>query len=268
MEAINKVSFAGKFWFQIQPHLVSFGWEGMPKDVHCTLAFNDNSPFLNVHLTKNVTGLNETQRKPSIRIVEMSKEELNIISQGLVKRMFGMIIEPYDIVAFKRRCRSKAAFLPFSNFEKPKTAQVIERKLTEALKPISKRQGKGRWKVVNGLEIQLAGFATDRSFLKLMMRELRPLRAKPKSWIEAGILVSKRDSVTVIRILDKWYKVREPKDLKGVLVHLAGERIADTLTKSAKYALAKIRHACVYDDVKQYDKPVRLILKKKATVFI
>ena len=258
---VNKISIDGKFWLQIQPYLVSFGWEGMPKDVHYTIAFNEQSPMINLHVTKNVT-VADDERKPYIRIVQISKEDLTKVSNSIAKRMMGLILEPYDIVKFKRKHRSQVGFLSFSNLQEGEMAKIMELKLINAFKPITKRQGK-RLKFQNKIAEQLESFASERGLMKRMFQEIRPLRAKPKSWIEAGMLIGKHESVTVIRMLDKWYKVREPNSIRGMVRHLTNERIAEALTKKTKFALAKIRHANSYQDVVHFDKPMNLLLERK-----
>lgn len=259
---INKISIDGKFWVQLQPHLLSFGWEGMPKDVHYTIAFNEHSPMINLHVTKNVT-LENDERKPYIRIVQISKEDLTRVSDSITKRMMGLIMEPYDIVEFKRKHRSQVGFLSFSSLQEGEVSKVVEMKLVNAFKPITKRQGK-RLKFQNKIAEQLESFATEKGLMKRMFREIRPLRAKPKSWIEAGMLIGKHECVTVIRIIDKWYKIREHNSIRGMIKHLTNDKIAEVLTKKTKYALAKIRHANTYQQVAHHDKPVTLFFKRSA----
>ncbi|HEU5051550.1 MAG TPA: hypothetical protein VFT78_00490 [Hanamia sp.] len=42
---INHISIKGRLWIRIEPHIINFGWKGLPDKIHFTIAFNEDSQY-------------------------------------------------------------------------------------------------------------------------------------------------------------------------------------------------------------------------------
>ncbi len=66
--SINK-----KFWIKLSNRLISFGCDALPNNVHFTIGFDERSPDINFHITKNTS---DAKNKPQIKIFVTNKKEL------------------------------------------------------------------------------------------------------------------------------------------------------------------------------------------------
>ena len=69
---INWFKIKGLGWVQINPHLLSFGYKSLPKDVHFTISWNGEK-YIDLHLTRNVSDKDD---KPCIPILKIEQEEM------------------------------------------------------------------------------------------------------------------------------------------------------------------------------------------------
>ena len=75
---MESISINDWFWFQLKNYLISFDYQDLPKGIHFTIAFNENSKFINLHLTKNIKQKKESQenkKNPRIDICIISKND-------------------------------------------------------------------------------------------------------------------------------------------------------------------------------------------------
>lgn len=257
---INYISVNDWFWFQIHPHLISFGSKQLPKDIHYTISFNENSPDINFHVTKNS---NDAKTKPKIAIVVISKKDLDSLSDSLVRRMLKLTLKPFDIEDFRKRNRDKINFLSFEKIQNGELSNYIENELKEGFKPISKIKRKTRLKINGDIESHFESFATSTAYFDKLKENMTPLKIDKNLMIEGGIILSAKESITIIRIDENWFEINLPKSFTQIIASLTNETIAQKLTRRTKRAIIKLKHAKSYEDVKCYDLPPRLNFNHK-----
>lgn len=260
---IEHISFGGLFWTQIRPYLVSFGSEGLPKHIHYTYAFNENSDSVNLHLTKDETADSE---KLQVRLMQIKKEHLEKITDHIGKRMFQSILKPFDLAEFKKNNRGRIGFLSHDDLQKKEVADIIEAKLIAAFEPITKIK-KTRVKVKGDQHIigeKLEHFATSREMFQVLRKNIKPVNYRTNGQlIEGGMFISRKETRQVLRIGKNWFEIQLYEKPTTFLAAITNEKIASCFIKRAKRGIAKLRSAKTQNDLSGLEPPIKLVLIMK-----
>ena len=261
---IDHISFSGMFWTQIRPYLISFGSVGLPKNIHYTFAFNENSDSINLHLTKDKT---EYSEKLQVRLLEIKKEHVEELTNYIGKRMLDAILKPFDLASFKRSGRGRIGFLSHDDLQKREIASVIEAKLIETFEPITEIKGKTRVKVKGDVNIvgeKLEGFATSRDMFQLLRKNIKPVKHKTNGMlVVGGMMISRKETRHVIRIANNWFEIQLPENINAFLIAISNEKIAAGFIRRAQRGIMKLRKATGQKGLKELDPPIKLVLIKK-----
>lgn len=260
---IEHISFGGVFWTQIRPYLVSFGAEGLPKHIHYTFAFNENSDSVNLHLTKDETSDSE---KLQVRLTQIRKEHLEEVTNYIGKRMLHSILKPFDLAEFKRNNRGRIGFLSHDDLQRKEVASIIEGKLIEAFEPITKIRNK-KVKVKGGKNIigeKLEHLATSREMFQVLRKNIKPVNYRTNGeLIEGGMFVSRKETRQVLRIGNNWFEIHLFEKPTDFLKALSNEVIAGGFIRRAKRGIVKLRMAKNQNDLAGLEPPIKLVLLKK-----
>lgn len=245
---IDYFSVNDLFWIQVKEHLISFGYKELPKDIHFTISFN-SVRGINLHVTKNT---NDFKNKPQIGIVTISKDDFDRFENLITKKLLRLILKPFDIGDFKKRNMNKVGFLSFEKIYLGNTGKMIEEKLKGIIKPISKLQKRSRFKIKGDIETAFNENPFSTTFLKKMMKHIRPLNFKSTLFVEGGNLISRKESITVVKIDDKWFEFNQP-DITNLLILLMGENIGNKIKWRLKRAIVLVKNANTYKEVEKYN---------------
>jgi hypothetical protein len=251
-----------QFWFRFNENAVSFGSSMLPKEMHYTISYHPNDSFINLHVTKNT---NDQKNKPQIKIVRISKEDAIKYTDNITRRLLGNMLKPFDITEFKRRNRNKIRFLPFDALKDSPDGKVLEGKLTEAFMPITNKK-KSRVKIKGNIGETLENLATSKEYLKRIGKNIRPIPKRHKTLVEGGTLVSRNESISVIRRGDQWFEVLTQNQFSSLIEIITTKDISRVVLGRAKMAMVKLREAKVYQDVEKYNKSVPTIIFNKSNV--
>lgn len=69
--------------------------------------------------------------------------------------------------------------------------------------------------------------------------------------MEAGNLISGMESITVIRIDDKWFEINQ-LEIKNLLILLMGENIGNKIKLRLRRAIILVKNANSYKEVEKY----------------
>jgi hypothetical protein len=73
MDKLDYISIDKFFWLRFNENFISFGFYGLPSDIHLTVSYHANDTHVNFHLTKNIE---TADRKPKIEICRIEKSLL------------------------------------------------------------------------------------------------------------------------------------------------------------------------------------------------
>ncbi len=251
---INTFSLKDHFWARFPGHMVSFTYEGMQADVHISIAFNDNSPDVNLHLTRNTS---DASNKPKIEIARISKKELDEIAGYLPNLFFEKMLRP---VRFKRFGRKKnryhygTYYLPYDNLEETEFGKLLYAEW-EGLAFTKKN----KVKINANLTSHFTKVIKEKGLEDKIAQKLRWLPVKHQQNCSAFI-VSKGFTGVALFIAGNWYTIRQDIDFKKLCCALMTEQLFKSLWFKTVMAYARIRHLSSRDESLSYDRPFILNL--------
>lgn len=264
MEDLECIWFKGIFWIKIKPYLLSFGWNGLPKNIHYTLAFNENSDSVNLHLTKEKT---EESEKMNLRLVEIKKTEIEGVTNYVGKRMLGSILKSLDIGKFRLENRNKIGFISYEHLQGQVNSEVIEKKFSEAFAQITKRANK-QIKIKGGQNIigeKLESVALSSEMRRILKNNIKPVyRHFHGPFIEGGMLISRKETKQVIRFDQTWFEIQMPQDLTEFLSKITNPKIAANFLERNKIGLDTLCNAKTSSDLEKLGKPINLFMIKNS----
>ena len=255
-KTINYISINDIFWVQFKSHIVSFGFKGLPDNIHFTIGFDDRSPDINIHITKNVA---DQTNKPKIRIACIDKILLEEIVPSLSIAMLNKFLQPIDLDELKRKYDYDLGFISFDSFEHSDTYSLTEQKLIDSFKDISKFKRKTRLKIEGDIEKRLVSFSTSEDLQASILDNMVELTTEFQKPVDGGMIISEDSTLQVIRLNDKWFTLRTDLKPFDLLTTFINSNLASRLIWKTKRALVNVKKAETYADTKSFDKQVRLI---------
>jgi len=257
---IDHISINDIFWFQFKSHLFSFGFKGLPDNVHFTIGFDHRSPDINLHITKNV---GDSTYKPKITIVCINKNLLEEIVPSLSLAMLNKFLQPIDLDELKSKYDYDLGFISFESFEHSDTYSLTEQKLIDSFKDISKFKRKTRLKIEGDIEKRLEFFSTSEDLQAAIFNNMVRLTTEFQKPVDGGMIISDDTVLQVIRFNDKWFTLRTELKSFDLLTTFINPKLAKHLIWKTMRALVTIKYAETFADTKKINKPVRLIQEEK-----
>lgn len=254
---MESISINDLLWIQWKNHLVSFNYLGMPKGIHYTIAFNENSSFVNLHLTKNAEQTNNKE-KPKIEICKIRKNDFFEIAPKIsIGLLFHVLEEVQELKNYQ-----DYYFISFEEIENEGTQKGIEKELFENFKDITKLKQNKRLKIKGEIENKLEKFSENEEIQEMILNKLGFFKHDIKS--KGGILISENEIISLFKIQNKWFKLNPEIDWKIVLSKIFGNRLFNHFKKSIAESLKIIEQANDYDDCKNFDNPITLEIRMPA----
>jgi len=94
---IEGFSFGDFFWTEVKKNRVSFSFQGLPKGVHFTIAWNPSGK-MNLHVSKNI---GDDNNKPKIVIAYFDRSLLDTVSEYLSSIFFGQYFNPSHLKSIR-----------------------------------------------------------------------------------------------------------------------------------------------------------------------
>jgi hypothetical protein len=255
-KTIDHFSINDLFWVQIKEHLISFGFKGLPTDTHFTIGFDDRSPDINLHITKNTAA---PSNKPKITIVTIDKTLLEQDINSLALKLLNKVLQPFDINEHKNKYDYNLGFVSFENIQNSSSASITEQGLIDSFKDISQIKSKTRLKIKGDIESRLENFAKSEVIQSTILDNIIELTDEFITLADGGMIISEENTVQVIRFNGKWFTLRtdlKPMDFVTILVN---SDLAKLLYYKTKRALIIVKNSNTFDDTRQLNKPIRLV---------
>lgn len=250
---IDYFSINDLFWIQIKEHLISFGFEGLPKDTHFTIGFDDRIPDINLHITKNTK---DHTNKPKITIVSINKTILKQDINSLILKLLNKTLQPFDINSYKSNYDYNLGFISFENFQN--SVSMTENGLINSFKDLLKIKKKTRLKIEGDIESRIQTFAKSEKYQSAIIENMIELTDELDTLENGGIIISEDNILQVIRFNDKLFTFRKdlkPIDFANIFVD---SNLAKLLFYKTKRALVTVKKSNTFEDTKQYNIPIRL----------
>lgn len=264
MEELNHISIEKLFWVRFQRHQLNFSFKGKLSDIHFTVAFNSNSEYVNLHLTRNVPNI-DGKLKPRFDIVIISKNDLEEFADELPIRLLNLMLEPFDLEKLKAKHGDEIAFLSQDVFkEGEEQYAIIQKQLTDGFKKHSVRHRKSRIKIQDSILESLKDFATSPEIHNCVLQHAVQLPEKFEKPFEAGMLITDEEVVHVIRDGNRWMKMREDVRPEHLLECITNPELAKQLISYTKRSLVRLKKANTIRDTEYFNNPIYLYRVKNS----
>lgn len=259
---MESISINDWLWVQWKSHLVSFNYKGLAKGVHFTIAFNENSQYVNLHLTKNIEILKpKKQEKPKIEICKISKVDFNEIAPKISLSILSHILEEVK----ELENYQDYYFISFEEIEKEGIQKGIEKTLFENFKDITNLKQNKRLKIKGKIENRLENFSKNEKIQELLLNKLEIFeQTKNKDNSNGGILFSEKEILSLFKFHNKWYKFNTEIDVNLLLKDMFGNQLLEQLKTHITDSIKIIEKANDYQDCAKYDRPIILRIEMPA----
>lgn len=252
---INSISINDQFWIQVSNTFTSFGFKGLPNDVHYTFSYHENSEDVNIHLTRNIGQPNE---KPKIEIVKIKKKVFEKMAPYSMMNILGRMLKPIDLTPYLKKS-SKVKCIPIEALETGDAAEMVQTQLINGFKPISKLEKKTRLKVKGDIGSTLQNLCHSNELLISLKDAGVNLKDVINSNSKGGIFISGSETRAIIKYKDTWLEYTHDASPFELLSAVVGEEWAKIITRYTKRALVKIRKATSYKETKDWNDPIILV---------
>lgn len=262
MRSFDSFSLGNLFWIQFRNDRISFRIEGLPEDIHFTLAWHKNSHKVNFHITRNI---GDGTNKPKIVIAEFDKK---IVTELIAFIPYCIINQLYKTMSFKpysRASRKNIQLIYLDELEKHKNYKQKEDQIINTFKGFSSIKGK-RFRVspdfTNGF-IPLLKSPEMRSFL---LRNLRPLSSRSFRSVvpRAGILFMGKKALLFTASQGKCYVIREGMSLHNLLSFFMNPDLVTSLSAFTIESIEILKNSNTFSDTKPYNQPYHLFIENKS----
>ena len=246
----------------MKDHLWSFGFKGLPKEQHFTFSKKSDGG-INFHLTKNIFDPENSKKKPAISILDIDKEIISSDLNLLFFKMFSGILKEINIDEIKKNKASY--FLKFDDLTNDNLCKENEQELINNFKEISKIRKKTRLKINNKWTEQVEKFTESENTLDLINRNIKQFSDIELEVIDGGLLLTEEDTLSVIKIYDRWYKIDENIKLIDIFKNLIGEKLAKIIYYKIKRSIVILKHVNSYKETENKYPPIKLTKTAKKT---
>lgn len=253
---IDHISINDIFWIQFKSHLISFGFKGLPEDTHFTVGFDDRSPDINFHVTKNSV---DPKDKPQIKIVIIDKQLLEEDTPPLTLAMLNKMLKPLNMEELKAKYDYDLGFISFDSLQNSEASSLTKQRLIDSFKDISRFRRRTRLKVEGDIDMRLESFATSKELQKSILGNIVELSEEFEKNVEGGMVLTEDNTLQVIRINERWFKIRTDIKPFDLLCAFVNPQLAKHLIWQTKRALIAVKNASKYSDTAHLNKPIRLV---------
>jgi hypothetical protein len=258
--SVNNISIEKVFWAQFREYLINFKFYGLPHGVHLTFSFNENSDYLNFHVSRNVS-VPDGILKPQIEIFRIKKELLKELAKPLYLQFLNSYLEPFDVTSLSK----KVKFISFDSIENSKIYPIIEQKIIDVFTETATLKGTSRLKIKDNLvniSSKLSELNKSEKVIDYLNENLIKIPKLTSNEIRTGIIVSGKTTVFLLGIYGKWYKIRETYSLSDLLDRILGRSLAKDLLLYTKKSIIRVKNAESKVEIQKYQKHIELTMRK------
>ncbi|GAB5521519.1 MAG: hypothetical protein RhofKO_37700 [Rhodothermales bacterium] len=243
----------GKYaWLEVKEHLVSFGSSEMPNDVHLTLAYNEASPRLNLHLTKNM----QEGGKLRIDIFTVAKKYLQENWELISRTILGNALLPIDIDALA----SSEVYRVDVNLSSTADSDQVEW-LSSLLKVgdgdlVNRPRKKGvRSKLIDEFDDRFDGDEAVRLIEEMIVPFNPDDAANEIQWV-----IDKEGKLhSLIRAHGQWYQLKQIANLEDILSLLLSEEDIMRVKNHMKEAILALAESQSPSELRWAKRPFTLM---------
>lgn len=259
-KGIDSFSISDLFWTQFKKNRISFSFKGLADSVHFTIAWNNETGKMNLHITKN---LGDGTNKPKFVIAYFNKDFLDELMSFAPATIFNYIFQPVSFKRYSRKSRKNIRLMYLDELETDNNYSSIKNELTSKWNQQSQVK-RNRFKIRKGFEkafIPIIHTKPIRSFLQNNIRNLSGRSFNSKS-IRGGILVIGKKAFPFISSNGKCYAMTKRMTIYELLTTFSNPEFARSLVEYINEALLRLPDAQSLADTEPFNRPFTLFIEK------
>ncbi len=254
---INRFSIEDLFRVILSERNTVFQLENF-KNLHFTIAYNENSPDCNLHVTKEVKS---EEKKRRITIAVWNKENIELAAPMLVKRVLANMVRPFSI-SEDELIPDSYYMIPYRKFGE---SGELDDVLHDHFKENITKPRKSKIKLVGNLESSLREYSQDERVLSKYENWLEPFTRNPKNEIEGYMVISDTGFYHLLNFYGKWYEYKEDLGIETLLQSVFGIQLARKLNWKLKRSLIQLTKKKFENEIVPRDKGIRISYKPPGT---
>ncbi len=258
MQDLNKIVFEEKLMFRFTDNVINLWFEGLPRDVHFSLSLNTGNPDINLHVTREV---NNPGNKPKYEVFVVARDICDDIGNDFGRYILYKTLAEFDISKLSSAITPR--FISHDSMKEHDFYFSIEEQLTQSASNFLKYKGRKQLRIKNNAAEELEKLTPDElAFIELYNAAPEVVEVNNKL-MQSGIIVTDKNSYSVIHYNGKWYLPNNNITLKDLMLGFCGEKLTRQLYYRIKRGLTIVRNANSFDEVKHLYKRFRIIKTKK-----
>jgi hypothetical protein len=255
---ITSFSFNKLFWLESKGNRISFRLDGIPKDIHFTISW-ENSEKVNLHITKNI---GDGTDKPKIVIIEINKSLVAEIVGFIPQLIINQLYKPLSFKGLSRASRKNIRLFYFDNIESHPQIKVLEDKILNLFKENSSVK-KGKLKVTFNREKELLCHMTSDEMRAFLLNNLRKLSRDSfgSKELKAGIIIMGNNISQFLCSNGRCYKLRKKLTLQGILSSFMKPELSKSIIQLITDSVVRLKDAQTYLDTEPFNRPYQLYLE-------
>lgn len=259
-QSFNYFSLDKTFWIQIKEHQVNFGCNKLPLDVHFTIGFDPRTKYIDLHITRNVA---DQKNKPKLTLIKFYREEILADLERMMLVVVRNHLQLLDIKTLEKEHEEDICFISWDDLKASDSYSKLKDNLLNELNAASRIKRKSRVKMQSDVMNRIEKFANSKEIQAALLACIREVPEDLSKNIDGGMIVTKNSVIQVVRLFGQWFKINTTLTPSGLLNGIVSPEIVKTLIYRTKRAIVHIKRANSYEDVKDLDKKVMVLIKKK-----
>lgn len=244
--------------FRFTDNVLNLWFEGLPKDVHFSLSLNENSPDINLHITREV---NNPGNKPKYEVFVIARNICDDIGNDFSRYILYKTLTEFDVS--KHNSEVSPKFISHDKMKEHEFYVFIEEQLTQAASNFLKYKGRKELKVKNNAVDELEKVTPDESAFIELYNAAPEIAEVCDENIQSGIIITDENYYSVIHYRGKWYLPNNNITLNELMTGFFGEKLTNQLFYRIKKGIAIVRKANSFDEVKHLYKQFRIIITNR-----
>lgn len=262
-EKLGSFSFIdGLFWFRLGKGCISFGYKGLPENIHFTFSFSEQSPDNNIHLTKETSpSVRGNSAKPKITLLRFSKSlPAEIDLKNILLYTIESFFEELDIHKLRKKYKGKLFFISPSALQQTEEYRLSKNKFLDKFKNNIKIEKRKHIKIEGDLEDSLKKLLESPDYVDLFLDNLKLFNWDTQSTEQQGLLLYKKEAIGVFRMEVspkrrrrrkwEWFKFRQDISIDELLKILFSDELIIQIKWKVKRSLVYLKYANTFEDTK------------------
>lgn len=247
IESLEGISFLDLFWFSINASSFSFGFKGLPPQIHYTIGYDEKSQDYNLHLTKEIPA--GVAGKPKITILKFNKkmgEEIEMASYVL--NLLAQLTEPVHIHKLRKKAKGRLWFIASDKIDRMENFDVLKQLFLDNFKDNIQVKKKKRIKIKGDIETGFKKSVHSQELLSAFTDNATCFSWNTQCSETSGTIIGNGVAISAFRMFGEWRTMKTGLTKDDLLNMLVRPELTRQISWKIKRALVILRTAESYAD--------------------